>query len=174
MKRLSHWFVGIIATLAVGLATELFAAAAYPIAHTVALILLKLLIPGLYLSHLAGEFFPPQQARIVQSLVNAGVGLLISIVVVAWLVPELSILAIHTLRIWGYVALQFGITLGIATLGTQMAANYLRVPSGRLRGIALLVMVALAASAVWVSFDIAATLAVLIVSVRLSGLFSER
>jgi len=76
--------------------------------------------------------------------------------------------AVHTLRIWGYVALQFGITLGIATLGTQMALNYLRVASGRMRGITLLVMVALAASAIWVSFDIAVVLAVLLVGLRLS------
>jgi hypothetical protein len=37
-----------------------------------------------------------------------------------------------------------------------------------MRGITLLVMVALAASAIWVSFDIAVVLAVLLVGLRLS------
>lgn len=168
MSALSGWFVAIVVTLAVGLVSEVLYGAAYPFAHTVALLLVKLLLPGLFLSHLASDFFPPQQSRIVQGLVNAGVATLIGIVVAASLVPALAVPAIHTLRIWGYVVLQFGITLGIATLGTQMALNYLRVASGRMRGITLLVMVALAASAIWVSFDIAVVLAVLLVGLRLS------
>jgi hypothetical protein len=97
------------------------------------------------------------------------VAALIGVVVVASLVPALAVPTVNTLRIWGYVALQFGITLGIAGLGTQMAVNYLRVASGRLRGITLLVMVALAASAAWVSFDVAVVLAVLLVGLRLTS-----
>lgn len=169
MKSLTVWFVGIIVTLAVGLVIEVLAGSAYPLAHTLALLLVKLLLPGLFLSHLASDFFPPQQARIVQSLVNAGALALISIVVVASLVPALAVPAVHMLRIWGYVALQFGITLGIVVLGIQMALNYLRVPSGRLRGVTLLVMVALAGSTVWVSFDIAVVLAFLLVGARLTA-----
>jgi hypothetical protein len=49
-----------------------------------------------------------------------------------------------------------------------MALNYLRVASGRMRGITLLVMAALATSAIWVSFDIAVVLAALLVGLRLS------
>lgn len=169
MSALSHWFVAIIITLVVGLATEVFAGVAYPLAHTVALLLVKLLLPGFFLSHLASDFFPPKQAAIVQGLVNAGVAALIGVVVVASLVPAVAVPTVNTLRIWGYVALQFGITLGIAGLGTQMAVNYLRVASGRMRGITLLVMVALAASAAWVSFDVAVVLAVLLVGLRLTS-----
>lgn len=166
MNALSGWFGALIITLAGGLAIELLLGVAYPAAHISALLLIKLAVPALFLSHLAGEFFPPQRARALQILVNAGVATLISIVVVASLVPSVGITFVNMLRIWGYIALQLGVTVGIVMLGSTMAMNYLRVPSGRLRGITLFVMIALATSSIWIPWDVAAGAALLLVAVR--------
>lgn len=166
MNALSGWFAVLIITLAIGLSIELLFGVAYPAAHISAMLLIKLAVPGLFLSHLAGEFYPPQNARAIQILVNAGVAALISIVVVASLVPSVGIPFVNTLRIWGYVALQLGITVGTVMLGSTMAMNYLRVPSGRLRGITLFVMIALATSIIWIPWDVAAGAALLLVTVR--------
>lgn len=166
MNALSGWFAMIIVALVLGLATELLLGVAYPVAHICAMLLIKLAVPGFFLSHLANEFFPPQRARVLQILANAGVAAMITIVVVASLVPAMGIPFVHQLRIWGYVVLQLSITAGIVMLGSTMAVNYLRVPSGRLRGIALVAMIALAASTVWVPWDAAAVAALLLFAVR--------
>lgn len=165
MNAFSQWFMAIILTLATGLATKMIGGTEHMLAHSIASILLELAVPGLYMSHLASDFFPPQRARAVQWLVCGGILALLFVVVVASVVPTLSMPLVHV-RIWSYVALQLGIVLGVVALGTTMAMNYLRVPSGRFRGITLLVMVALAASIPWVSWDVAAMLAVLLLSVR--------
>ena len=165
MNAFSQWFLAIILALAAGVATKVLGGAEHLLAHAVASILFKLAVPGLYMAHLASEFFPPQRARAIQWLVCGGILALLAVVVVAFAVPALSMPLVHV-RIWSYVAIQLGIVLGVVALGTIMAMNYLRVPSGRFRGIALLVMVALAASIPWMSWDVAAMLAVLLLSVR--------
>lgn len=169
MSVRSGWFVAILITLVSGLALEGMFGIAYPAAHMCAALLLKLAVPGLFLSHLAGEFFPPQRARAIQILVNAGVATLISVVGIASLLPAMGTPAVNVFRIWGYVALQLGITGGTVMLGSTMAMNYLRVPSGRLRGITLFVMIALAVAMMWVSWDVAAVAAILLVVVGASA-----
>lgn len=166
VNALSGWFAGIIIALTLGLATEFLFGVAHPAAHISAMLLMKLAVPGFFLSHLAREFFPPQRARALQILVNAGVAALIGIIVVASMVPAANVPFVNSARIWGYIALQLGITVGTVMLGSTMAMNYLRVPSGRLRGITLVVMIALSASIIWVPWDVAAVAALLLVAVR--------
>lgn len=161
---LTRWFAAIACVVAVGVGVKMLTSP-YVFADAIGSILLELLVPALFMAHLADDFFEPRRARMVQILVISGILLLLATVVMSALLPQLSMPLLH-LRIWGYVALQLGIVLGIVMLGSTMAMNYLRVASGRFRGIVQLVMIALAATIPWVSWDVAATLAVLLLSVR--------
>lgn len=162
---LTRWFAAIACVVAVGVGVMMLTSSTHVFAHAIGSILLELLVPALFMAHLADDFFEPRRARMVQSLAITGVLLLIVAVMMSALLPQLSMPLLH-LRIWGYVALQLGIVLGVVMLGSTMAMNYLRVASGRFRGIVQLVMIALAATIPWVSWDVAAMLAVLLLSVR--------